>query len=1364
MLKIKAITRYKNKKHNISFIFSVFLAVLSAVIFLSDTSFPAELYDLALDKYKKGKYTEAVNLLANKTPKDAGDYNLLGWALLKSGNKNQAIYQFNQSLSLNPNSFDSYCGLGYSYFQSGNFGKALKSFEKGTTNAGDTDCFLGKGLALEKLGRKEEALAVFRDILSVDEDNIHVQERIKLLSPRKKEIAKKNSTEFYARGQYFWSQKAHGDPELFYVKGVNLSVALPGRFPSEFPEDEETYYKWLEKIGEMNANLIRIYTILPPQFYKSFAEYNKSKGNEEKIFLIHGIWAELPEKKNFNDQKYLKEIKQEIRNVIDVVHGNADIPHRYGHAHGIYRTDISDHVLGYIFGREWEPPEVVAYNALSPDSQYTGKYLMIDQGNPMEVWLTEKLDFLIEYESVTYRAQRPVTFMNWPPLDPLYHLSEATFREEVEFRRKTGEILPNNYDYTEVFDEDVVSLDETKIKATEAYRAGIFASYHVYPYYPDFLRHEERYSAESPIKGMNYYYNYLSELKDHYRNVPLLISEYGVPTSRGKARVHREGLHHGGINETEQADYTKKMTFAIQKAGCAGGMIFSWFDEWFKSNWMAKGMEKRGQLWFNPEDPEESYGLIAADFVGKKKLQGDLSAWEDATLLYSKDSAHPLQALNDGFDNARTINRVYADFDAGYLYLKLDVGGEINWKEAAYLIAIDTIGGVEGDHMLPFNLNIKSPFGIEFVILLHADESRILIDDTYNRTYFDKGLLRFPGLSGYKRKNTFKTIYNNDGIFTEIIIPHKRRFSRDGKVYPETTYNASHLRQGNLGVDSLADFFYSPANNFIEVRIPWSLLYFSDPSRHEVFYAEGEPRITDGLRIMAVSYKPQTIKDSTAVAMKSTSNAADILPPNMENMKFYTWRMWEFPEYNTRPKKSFFEMKNFFKKMTVPDLKISIPQGFHFTPVITEHTSLKEFLSQYETDTSFETSDLYGFALANLVRGLATKEPFYVLEAKYLLSTFLNISADSRRKKLAELGLQYIESILSGKKIAEQDTGDVPAAVLIKKRTIPTENFQQIIIGKSAIQVKKYSTIKAQVDRVTRDWLMAYNFNSSPWNILEEKIVPWHEGSRIKEIVNFTGSKIFPVWGTRARKIKDKWYAPDAEGVFRFILSEDKVYNYPTNFIINDHEVIINDTHGISALAWDATGADLAIGCGDYRGKAEAAYYLAQRGVNVYMPADRFLYMLIGVETDGVIIGSAPVKQTEYGAVIGDQPVSIAVNEAIVVSNSKGRYPLQYYDAPYRYFKALGQYLGKKLNIVPVEIKEYGKASSVVKEARKLGAQVIGIRVWGKEEHDSVASWLKEDKDHRAILFHSAIYPEGYRLFFEFSQQTSFGDINIDVQ
>jgi hypothetical protein len=48
-----------------------------------------------------------------------------------------------------------------------------------------------------------------------------------------------------------------------------------------------------------------------------------------------------------------------------------------------------------------------------------------------------------------------------------------------------------------------------------------------------------------------------------------------------------------------------------------------------------------------------------------------------------------------------------------------------------------------------------------------------------------------------------------------------------------------------------------------------------------------------------------------------------------------------------------------------------------------------------------------------------------------------------------------------------------------------------------------------------------------------------------------------------------------------------------------------------------------------------------------------------------------------------------------------------------------------------------------------------------KEEHDEVYSWLQEDRTHRALLFHSAPYEDGYRLFFEFPEQTSFGDIKI---
>ncbi len=140
------------------------------------------------------------------------------------------------------------------------------------------------------------------------------------------------------------------------------------------------------------------------------------------------------------------------------------------------------------------------------------------------------------------------------------------------------------------------------------------------------------------------------------------------------------------------------------------------------------------------------------------------------------------------------------------------------------------------------------------------------------------------------------------------------------------------------------------------------------------------------------------------------------------------------------------------------------------------------------------------------------------------------------------------------------------------------------------------------------------------------------------------------------------------------------------------------------------------------------------------------------------------LKKFEDGIIIGDQPITVDINEPIVVSTAFGQYTIQYYDAPYRYFKDLENFLGRTLKIFNVEIKESGKSTLVIDKARKIGAKVVGIRVWNKEEHDAVYSWLKEDKSRKAILFHSAVYPEGYSLFFEFPEQTSFGDINIEYE
>lgn len=443
-----------------------------------------------------------------------------------------------------------------------------------------------------------------------------------------------------------------------------------------------------------------------------------------------------------------------------------------------------------------------------------------------------------------------------------------------------------------------------------------------------------------------------------------------------------------------------------------------------------------------------------------------------------------------------------------------------------------------------------------------------------------------------------------------------------------------------------------------------------------------------------------------------------------------------------------------------PD-SINWPTGYNFIYAIKgEGYSLEEFYQWYFRNIiDSKVEDAYGLGLANLTLGLLKKDPFYITIARSLFAANSKVSQNQREKNLSEISFKYTEDILSGRYSEVKSIEDRFEPIQIRKYAIPTKDFHKIILGMSSIKIDKSSIIKVQADRVTRDWLQAFNIKSSPSNFSIEHLTTWHEGQKIRELVNLTGAKVIPVTGTLAKRFKDGWFAPDAQGVFRFWISEDKVLHFPSTIVIDDHTAIINDTHGISAIAWDALDADLVIGCGDSPGKMDAAYYLADNGVNVYVATDRFLGSLIGTHTEGLIIGSAPVKETKDGAVIGDQIVSFDINELIVVSNTDGRYPLQYYDTPYRYFRELEKYTGKTMNIIPVDVLEYGKANVVVDEARKIGAKLIGIRVKSKEEHDAVYTWLKEDKGNRAILFHTAVYPDGYKLFYEFPEQTSFGDI-----
>jgi len=255
---------------------------------------------------------------------------------------------------------------------------------------------------------------------------------------------------------------------------------------------------------------------------------------------------------------------------------------------------------------------VVAYAKRRPNLRaHRGRFIELAKGSAVDVWLSESMNYLVSYEMQRYNAQRPIAYTNWPTLDPLTHITESTKEEQAALVAMRGE-KPDTT--VKEYDNDAIGLDARAMRATAAFPAGIFASYHAYPYYPDFMVLDPAYNRAASPEGPSTYFGYLRDLVAHHKDMPVLISEYGVPSSRGMAHWQPQGWHHGGHDERGQAEVDARLTRDIHAAGAAGAVLFAAIDEWFKKNWLVIDFEQpleRNRLWLNALDAEQNYGVIA---------------------------------------------------------------------------------------------------------------------------------------------------------------------------------------------------------------------------------------------------------------------------------------------------------------------------------------------------------------------------------------------------------------------------------------------------------------------------------------------------------------------------------------------------------------------------------------------------------------------------------------------------------------------------------------------------------------------------------------------------------------------------------
>jgi hypothetical protein len=318
---------------------------------------------------------------------------------------------------------------------------------------------------------------------------------------------------------------------------------------------------------------------------------------------------------------------------------------------------------------------------------------------------------------------------------------------------------------------------------------------------------------------------------------------------------------------------------------------------------------------------------------------------------------------------------------------------------------------------------------------------------------------------------------------------------------------------------------------------------------------------------------------------------------------------------------------------------------------------------------------------------------------------------------------------------------------------------KSMVLGESTIKLTPGMRVGTQVDRVVRDWIsyqLKWNLTDDP--VAGDAVLWYHEGAVVKRMLQLAPVKVYPLAGTLVAKRGDKWFGPDETGVFRFELLEDKM-EYPTSHS-TDSVGWIEDTHGVSAVVSQALEREvqLVVACGDAEAKAKAAFYLAQKGVSVLFPGDRFADLLLGYQAKGVLLGTAPVKKVEGKAVIGHQPVRFSLQEPIVVEDTKQIFPIQYYDAGARYFRRLNSFVPLKLEFVNIDAPN--QIERVLQRAAEIGSSAVAVRVFTKQEDAALRAWLHKSPRNRAILFHSGLYAYAQPLFDDFPNQVTFGDLH----
>ena len=587
-----------------------------------------------------------------------------------------------------------------------------------------------------------------------------------------------------------------------FVTGVNLGATVPNHAPGELALSRADYRRWFPQMADMGFRAVRIYTIHPPEFYEELVRYNEAN-TDAPLYVIHGVW--IPEEDFYASQDLhrpdiVEAMQAEIDDSLGAVTGTITIEERLGHAAGTYTADITPWLYSWAIGVEWDPVATLASDEKNAGmALYVGDYFINFAGaSPTEIWIAQMLDHLAT-GLVDLGMTVPLSFVNWPTADPLDHPDEP------------------------LAIEDQVGVDANFIAATASWPGGFYASYHAYPYYPDFVRYQPGIADCQYRGGTDPYAGYLIALRQHHASMPVVVNEFGVPSSVGSAHFGPKGRDQGDHSEQEAMAMNAEMLEMLYDLGFGGGYVFEWVDEWFKFTWNTIDYElppDRRSLWMNPWTNEAHFGMVAVE-PGTAPIviiDGDDTEW----------IANRSQVILENDEGVREIRAVK---DEGYLYLRLLIDGAYAWDEKPVTIGFDVLaGGIDGLPGAP-----DAPAGSDYAITIGPQG----LAQAWVRASNDPFTIPY-GIARDFIDVDPATVEIGSGVWNKqrLIVNGPQVVPTTGQAFESELFEVGALRYGTSdprdpAFDSRTA--WADSVNIIEIRIPYQAIGISDPSSLQAY-------------------------------------------------------------------------------------------------------------------------------------------------------------------------------------------------------------------------------------------------------------------------------------------------------------------------------------------------------------------------------------------------------------------------------------------------------------------------------------------------------------------------------------------------